>query len=116
MELLLLLLLLSTSSNYAQFTLPSVCYDQSVINGTACCASLNSQCESDSETYFNCTYGPQDIQTNLIYLSMKKCGLAGTIPSDITKLPYLRRFDLSYNYLDGTIPEAIGEIGNGGTG
>eukprot|EP01083_Nonionella_stella_P096823 272235_1 len=96
------------------FDIPSSCYVPS-LNGTmaTCCNILRTQCKSSTATVFNCT---ADTQNNLLHLQMRHCELNGNIPDTITALSYLQHFDLSLNSISGTIPQAIGDIGNAGSG
>ena len=104
-----LYLILSTLliSLHHAFDIPSSCTDESALNGTACCNSLQSQCTAE-DAQFECTHA----QVGVVNITMRRCGLNSTIPDDITKLAFLRTLDLSFNFLRGSIPEDIGSLGD----
>ncbi|XP_037496737.1 probable leucine-rich repeat receptor-like serine/threonine-protein kinase At3g14840 [Jatropha curcas] len=62
---------------------------------------------------------PESIQDNNItcdcgtichvtFISLKSQNLQGMLPTDLSKLPYLKNIDLTRNYLNGTIPSTWG--------
>ncbi|KAK1424853.1 hypothetical protein QVD17_20193 [Tagetes erecta] len=51
----------------------------------------------------NCTCSPDDA-CHVVAISLKGQDLAGVLPPSLAKLPSITKIDLSYNYLNGTIP------------
>ena len=110
-SLLIVFIAILFDINYA-FNIPETCTQESM-NGTACCQSLRNQCNFDEgETVFVCIYDSTAEHGNIFNLTMKKCGLNGTIPDTITEFEYLTTFDLSGNFLTGQIPQDIGNLGS----
>ncbi|CAL5190212.1 unnamed protein product [Lathyrus oleraceus] len=62
---------------------------------------------SENAVTCNCTYVNATVchVTNIL---LKSQNLRGTLPAELVKLPYLQEFDVSRNYLNGTIPKEWG--------
>ncbi|KAB1670776.1 hypothetical protein [Gossypium barbadense] len=45
---------------------------------------------------------------HVIHILLKRQGLSGTLPLNLTSLPFLQEIDLTRNYLNGTIPRGWG--------
>ncbi|KAK9051627.1 hypothetical protein SSX86_028255 [Deinandra increscens subsp. villosa] len=54
--------------------------------------------------YVNCTCETDDGSCHVVNISLKGQDLAGVLPPSLAKLPSIKYIDLSYNYLNGTIP------------
>ncbi|CAN6444465.1 unnamed protein product [Victoria cruziana] len=61
--------------------------------------SVKCQCPENSTTY-----------CHIISISLLQQGLAGTLPKELTELPFLTQFDVTRNYLSGTIPQEWGAL------
>ncbi|XP_035549627.1 probable leucine-rich repeat receptor-like serine/threonine-protein kinase At3g14840 isoform X2 [Juglans regia] len=61
-------------------------------------------------TCSNCTFGNGNESYRVVGIYFMRQNLPGTLPPDLGKLPCLQVFDLSYNYLNGSIPSAWGSL------
>nr|KJB45818.1 hypothetical protein B456_007G330700 [Gossypium raimondii] len=55
----------------------------------------------------DCSFNNNTI-CHVIHILLKGQGLSGTLPLNLTSLPFLQEFDLTRNYLNGTIPRGWG--------
>ncbi|XP_031385998.1 probable leucine-rich repeat receptor-like serine/threonine-protein kinase At3g14840 [Punica granatum] len=63
----------------------------------------NVTCDCSSSNYTSC---------HIVSIVLTRQSLAGILPSELTRLPYLQQIDLSRNYLSGTIPSEWGSMAN----
>ncbi|XP_049934333.1 probable LRR receptor-like serine/threonine-protein kinase At1g07650 isoform X7 [Nymphaea colorata] len=61
--------------------------------------SVGCECPQNSTTY-----------CHVISIFLRQLGLAGTLPKELTELPFLTQFDVTDNYLSGTIPTEWGAL------
>ncbi|CAH8332569.1 unnamed protein product [Eruca vesicaria subsp. sativa] len=60
---------------------------------------------SSAKQEIECECSPTDeTDCHIIKIAFKDHNLPGTLPPEITELPYLQEIDFAYNYLNGTIP------------
>ncbi|XLU27417.1 hypothetical protein S245_063483, partial [Arachis hypogaea] len=57
-----------------------------------------------------CNNCSSDTVCHVTNLCMKRQNLAGTLPPELVRLPYLQEIDLTFNYLNGTIPTEWGSM------
>ncbi|KAL1075177.1 hypothetical protein V6Z11_D11G342500 [Gossypium hirsutum] len=55
----------------------------------------------------DCSFNNNTI-CHVIHILLKGQGLSGTLPLNLTSLPFLQEIDLTRNYLNGTIPQGWG--------
>ncbi|KAL3715814.1 hypothetical protein ACJRO7_007549 [Eucalyptus globulus] len=60
----------------------------------------------------NSTDAHNNTISHVTAILLKKQSLAGTLPPRLFRLPFLKTFDVSYNYLNGTIPKEWGSSTN----
>ncbi|KAL4366068.1 hypothetical protein AHAS_Ahas07G0169100 [Arachis hypogaea] len=57
-----------------------------------------------------CNNCSSDAVCHVTNLCMKRQNLSGTLPPELVRLPYLQEIDLTFNYLNGTIPSEWGSM------
>ncbi|WJX58965.1 hypothetical protein P8452_44363 [Trifolium repens] len=62
---------------------------------------------SENAVTCNCTYVNATV-CHVTHIILKIQNLPGTLPKELVRLPFLQEFDVSRNYLNGTIPEEWG--------
>ncbi|WVZ01014.1 hypothetical protein V8G54_027083 [Vigna mungo] len=62
---------------------------------------------SENELRCNCSYN-NDTVCHVTNIILKAQNLPGTLPQDLFRLPFIQEFDVSRNYLNGTIPKEWG--------
>ncbi|GLT46361.1 hypothetical protein SLA2020_201220 [Shorea laevis] len=72
------------------------------------CSGKSDWVSSPDDLYENNVTCSNDTPPHVVSIVLKKHSLAGTLPPDLVRLPYLRNIDLSLNYLRGTIPAEWG--------
>uniref|UniRef100_A0A6N2KEG9 Leucine-rich repeat-containing N-terminal plant-type domain-containing protein n=1 Tax=Salix viminalis TaxID=40686 RepID=A0A6N2KEG9_SALVM len=59
---------------------------------------------TDPERNISCNCRIENSTCHIVSLKLKRFSLAGELPPELIQLPYLESIDLSYNYLNGSIP------------
>ncbi|XP_062011673.1 probable leucine-rich repeat receptor-like serine/threonine-protein kinase At3g14840 [Rosa rugosa] len=65
---------------------------------------------TNNVTCGNCSTAGDDQICHVTSISLKAQNLAGTLPPELARLPYLQIIDLTRNYLNGTIPREWGSL------
>ncbi|KAL3715802.1 hypothetical protein ACJRO7_007537 [Eucalyptus globulus] len=72
----------------------------------------NNDATTNAVTCKNFTDAHKNTISHVISIILQKQSLAGTLPPRLFRLPFLERFDVSLNYLNGTIPKEWGSSTN----
>ncbi|KAL9383713.1 hypothetical protein Peur_024036 [Populus x canadensis] len=72
-------------------------------NADSCGEYLPRVRPTDPERNISCNCS-ENSTCHIVSLKFKRFSLAGELPPELIQLPYLESIDLSYNYLNGSIP------------